>query len=456
VLGGGAYLTVRQALGTLLNAGGVLLLARILGPGRYGLYAAAVGIFGYIQLVSGWGISIFLIRHDGEDRRELLDQASTLLLLFALAGAAVGLAASPLLERWTRLPGLAPLCAVLLAGLPLQAIASVPLAGFERALDFRRVAWVELAAQATFFLLALPLAFLGWGAWAPVVGWWAQQLVLAVLCFAASHYRPRWHWERSLAREIVGYGLGYSASIWIWQIRRLVNPLVVGRLLGAQAVGVVALAAQMVLHLAFIATVSARLSTSALARVQRDTARLARALGEGMRLQVVAVALPLVLFAWLGQPVIIHLFGVAWLPVLVVYPFIALGALTNALFSLHSSALYVRRLNWDVAVFHCLHILLFAGATILLVPRMGLVGYGWAEIVAIASYLAVHLSVRSRIGPLRYGDALALWAAFGLALWWRPLGWLSLAGLGLLALLPRTWREGARLWAGMRGWAYGA
>lgn len=454
VLGGGAYLTLRQGFGTLLNAGGVLLLARLLGPGRYGLYAAAVGIFGYIQLVSGWGINIFLIRHPGEERREVQDQASTLLVVFALVGAVAGAAASPLLERWTRLPGLAPLTVALMFGLPVQALASVPLAALERALDFKRVAWVELAAQFAFFAFAVPLAFLDWGAWAPVIGWLAQQVVLLVLCFAVTTYRPRWRWERPLVHEILGYGLGYSASIWIWQLRRLVNPLVVGRLLGAQAVGVVALAAQMVLHLGFIATVSARLSTSALARVQTDSARLARAIGEGMRVQVAAVALPLVLFAWVGHPIIRSLFGAAWLPVLVVYPFIALGTLTNSIFNLHSSALYVRRHNWEVSLFHGVHVLLFGVAALVLVARMGLVGYGWAEIVALGSYIVLHLSVKARIGRPAYRDTAVLWAACSLALWWQVLGWQSLLGLFLVAALPYTRRELASLLRSARSLSY--
>ena len=40
---------------------------------------------------------------------------------------------------------------------------SLPMARLERRLDYRRVAWVELAAQASFFAVALPLALMGHG-----------------------------------------------------------------------------------------------------------------------------------------------------------------------------------------------------------------------------------------------------------------------------------------------------
>ena len=60
VLRGGAYLGFRQLVGLLINVVGVLLLTRALGPAAYGRYAAALGLFGALQLGAQLGIGVFL------------------------------------------------------------------------------------------------------------------------------------------------------------------------------------------------------------------------------------------------------------------------------------------------------------------------------------------------------------------------------------------------------------
>ena len=64
----------------------------------------------------------------------------------------------------------------------------------------------ELAAQALFFAVAIPAAIAGWGAFAPVAGWWMQQTALLVAAYALAGYRPGFHWDRVMAREALAYG----------------------------------------------------------------------------------------------------------------------------------------------------------------------------------------------------------------------------------------------------------
>ncbi len=232
------------------------------------------------------------------------------------------------------------------------------------------------------------------------------------LLYRASAYRPRLHWESARVRAMVGYGLGFSASIWVWQLRVLVNPLVVGRYAGADAVGYIALAIRMVEQLSFLRYVTWRLSIPALAQVQGNLARMVKAISEGASLQTMASGFPLVAFGLVAPWIIPATFGSRWLPVLEVYPFIALGILANAAFNMHSSALYVLQKNWQVTLFHLAHIALFAGAAVLFVPYIGVRGYGWAEVVALPSYIFIHASVVAYIGRPRYAHA-AIWLLRG-------------------------------------------
>jgi PST family polysaccharide transporter len=136
------------------------------------------------------------------------------------------------------------------------------------------------------------------------------------------------------------------------------------------------------------------------------------------------------------------LFGSRWLPVLEVYPFIALSYLANAAFTLHSSVLYVLQKNWQVTLFHLVHIALFAGAAVLFVPYIGVRGYGWAEVVALPSYIFMHASVVAYIGRPRYPHAAIWFTAWAIPLFgWQFLGpWTAISIVAPL-IWPSTRRD---------------
>ncbi len=112
-------------------------------------------------------------------------------------------------------------------------------------------------------------------------------------------------------------------------------------------------------------------------------------------------------------------------------PFYRLGSLVNAVFNMHSSVLYVLQRNRAVTVFHIVHIVLFVGTALLLVPRMGLVGYGLAEVAALASYPLIHFYV-AQVFSFSYARALPWFLAFVPPLFFPLVGYPW--GLGLWAI----------------------
>ena len=442
VLRGGTFLVIRQGLGVIIGLGGVLLLTRAIGPEKYGLYAACLNIFGYVQSLSQLGIEIFVVRREGEEDSQVYHQAFTLLLLLGLGGMLLSLLGLPLLSQWVRLDGFSSVAGVIFLGLPLVLLSQVPLARLERRLDYKRVAVIELGSQLIYYLVALPLAFQGAGVWAPVAGWCTQQIQTVGLLFLISRYRPRLCWNPDLIKQMLSYSVGYSASSWVWQLRNLVNPLVVGRYAGAEAVGYVALAIRLVEVLSFVKGATWRLSIAALGRLQGDPIRLGKAVSEGMSLQILALGPLLVAASWVSPLILPLLFGDRWLPVIQIYPFIALSYLSNAMFNMHSSVLYVLQKNWEVTAFHVVHIILFAGASLLLVPRLSnIVGYGWGEVVALGSYAVIHIFVVRNISSPDYRLPMLWWSASAAALFVYQLGWWSALGLVIIAFLPSTYQQ---------------
>jgi O-antigen/teichoic acid export membrane protein len=432
----GMFLAFRSGAGMLLGLVGILLLTRRIGSDAYGVYAGALGVLVFLQSLAQWGVNTYLLRAEPDD----LDRAAAVAQTVTLAGAAVsailGLVSLPLLARWLDMPDFPRVAGVLFLGLPLVAVGQVPLMLLERQLAYRAVATIELAGQAIFYVVALLLAWRGAGVWAPVAGWWAQYVLLSVLLFGAAHLRPHLIWDARAGEAMVRNGLTLTAATWVWSLRALVNPLVVGHFVGASGVGQVAIAIRITEVIGFVRTAAWRIGLSVFGRFRKDKERLRMVLSEAMHAQVLVLGAVFVVFAVaapVGVPLIL---GPAWAPVARVFPFVALGYLVNAVFSLHTAALYMVGRNPAVVSFHLLHVALFAGTALLLVPRAGVIGYGYAEVVALLSYVLVHYHVARRIGAPRTLLPLSWGIASAVAMFYADLGVLALAGLVVLPMLP--------------------
>lgn len=438
---GGALLMGRQLVSMGLSLIGLLVITRIIGPAAYGPYVAALGICQYAQNLGQAGIGAYLVRAPGDVAEQTYDIATTLLIISAVVLLAILESSLGLIAQWVRLPGLTPLLAVLLVSVVFQTIAVGASAKLERALDFRRVAMIEMVGQLLYYGCALPLVFLGFGVWSLVTGWCLQQLYLCVAFHVAARYWPKLAWDTAIVRSMLNYTLGYAASDWLWQLRGLVNPLIVGHFLPAEAVGQVGLAIRLLELLSFTKTVAYRLSVAVLAKVQHDRAKLVEAATDGMRLQTLALGPVLIGFSWFGGMLLSLVFGKRWDPVMQVYPYLALSYLTNAQFNIHSSILYVLHRNWAVSWFHIVHIVLFAGAAWVFVDRFGIVGYGYAEMAALLSYPVIHRSVRLATGSPNYGISALWWAGIAIGLFWRELGPWDIAVPILALLCPPSVRQ---------------
>jgi O-antigen/teichoic acid export membrane protein len=434
VLRGSAYLSFRLAAGAGIGLVGISLLTRMIGPANYGIFTAASAVVVYLVALTEWGIGVYLIRLE-RDAQEEFHQAFTLLLLFSICGIVVGFAAIPLIEHISGLDSVGTAMAVLFLGLPIVHAVKVPMARLERELDYRRVARIEVIGNVAYYLVALPCAYKGAGVGAPLAGWWAQQFVQLVQVYQTG-YRPRLVWHPNVIKRMLSFGTGYSGALLIYSLRDLVNPLVVGRLVGAAGVGYVALAVRLVQQLGFVRTATSRISVAAFARLQADPERLGRAISEGMFLQIIAIGPLLCAFALLKPFAIPLAFGSKWMAISQIYPYLALAAIISSMFDLHTSTLTVLGLNFKHAFALLIRVLVLAGATSLLVLHFGVNGYGLAEVAALPAFcLLLHLWVSSRGIQIHYRHAFIWLLAFAFPLFAGDLGnyaWLSV-------LMPLFW-----------------
>ena len=447
---GATFMAAREGVGVAIGLVGVVLLTRLMGPAAYGVYAAAVALLGYLSSLGQWGLRVQLVSRPVEPEPDEYRQAFTLLALLGVIGLLVGFVVAPAFENWSRIDGLALPVRVLITALPGMLAAQVPRSQLERRLAYRQIATVELIGQLTFYAIALPVAFLGMGVWAPVAGLWGQQLVIWLLLSIAARFRPGLHWEAGRVSRMMREGFEYTVASWLWQARSLVNPLIVGHFLGATGVAFVDLAVRFADNLSFVRSTASRISLPILSQLQLEAARLVRTIEEGTRWQMLPLGVGFVGFVWLAPFAVPLVFGSDWSPVLILLPFVAFGYLTNTLFTLQISGLFVLRRNLEVAAVHLVHVLLFAVTAAVLVPRVGLIGYGYGEIAATAAYILLHVLFSRAVQRPDYRVAGVWWVAFGAACFVQPVGWWTALPLLILFASPSFWRQVREL---LRRWS---
>lgn len=449
---GSFYLSMRRAIGTGLSFIGLLLVTRLVGPEAYGLFAAAMGVQGYLQTLGQMGVRVYLIRGKQDMPETFFHLASTWLGLWGVCLTLIAVIVLTLAGRfWIRTEGFLPVVLSSIALLPLLLLANVPSALLERRLEYKRTAVVEILSQSLFYVAAIPLAHFGYGVWALVAGFWCGQVGWAVGVFWAARYRPRWFWNRAQWRDLFHYSFTQALGGWIYDLRNLAPSFILLPLAGQQAVGYYALAQRLLQMLAFAREAVSRVSLPVYGRVQDHTDKLLYAIYRSAQAQILGLGAACLLFVLAGRPLLPLLFGAQWdIPVVMwLFAILASEQILSSIFGAHAQALYVKRRNMVMVHLAILVILLFfvlgAALTAATPAEWKAVGFAFA-------FYAAHLpanwlydrAMRRYVGRPQYGMNL-IWAlAFSAALFAPVVSYWLLLALGV-CLLPSSRRELQRL-----------
>jgi PST family polysaccharide transporter len=430
-------MTARYGLSTFVNLGNMLVLTWWIGPRTYGVFVSAVTITTVLASLARCGFDIYLVRAE-EDSREVRNLAFTLTAVASSLLAGIGLALTPWLRDWYREPTFPYPYIVLLLTVPLIGMAGPPMAILERQLRFREVASIELGGQFASFLVGTALAWRKCGIWAPVLGHVAWQSLVLIAALRAARSRFRLTRELKHAREMLAFGTGVSASLRVWQLRSLVNPLLVSRFAGPEGVAFVALAIRVAEGLSFVRTAAARVAIAALASTRHRLETWKNGLRNATVAQVVLLGVLLAGFGVAGPLVVPWLLGERWAPMLGVYPFVAAAVLMQAAVNLEVSALIVAGRQWAVTRAYLWNVFVLLSASIVLVPRFGISAYGWAEVAACVTFFGIHRELRKLVS-ISFGPVIVWLIPFLILCSWPllPAGWRALSIVPLAVLLAR-------------------
>lgn len=401
-MAGAVYLVGREGIGMIIRLLGAVAVVREMGPSAYGIYIAAAAYVMVASSVAQMGIEVFLIRSTEEPDRHQYNQAFTYLLVTSLAITVTALVATFAFASEVRPRGVLLPLRVLLLAVPINVLWAPAQACIERRFGYRQMGILEVVGDLALYVTAVPLALAGAGAWSLVAGYFAWQVWLLVGSLAMSGLRPRWEWSGETMRALTRHGLSFSSSTWLTRLAGLVNPLVVGTLVGSAGVGYVAFAQRLVDTVGFARRGAYRLGMVAMSKVPvGDRQRLRYGVEEGSLLQLVALAVPFAIFGLVARWVVPAVFGPKWTRAIPVFSMLAVAAILAGPALIQITMLYSRGKNRDVAVATIAQVGVLAASAVVLVHWFGLIGFGAASLVALAGLVVVDRMVR-RITEFSY------------------------------------------------------
>src|SRR5690349_14580819 len=223
-----------------------LVLARVIGPAQYGIFALAMSLYFLLTIIQYYGFADAIVQ-----RRKLdpcfLDTVFWCDLILALSIVGLAQLCAPLAAAVFGDPVLEPMLRVLSLLSLLQALVTVPTALCRRALQMQVFAMRTLLSYAAGGSVGIVLALGGYGVWALVDSQVAQYLVILCIMYRRSTWRPGFRATVGALGELVRFSGHFMFAYGVKLSTDRTSQLFVGLFANTTAVGYYALASRILL-----------------------------------------------------------------------------------------------------------------------------------------------------------------------------------------------------------------
>ena len=408
----------------VLRMGGLvvgIVLARLLAPEQFGVYAVALTVQSILVTVADLGLSADLIRSDEPDR--IAPTVATLGLASGTVMAAVTLVSSTSVATLLGSPAAAPAIAILSVTLLLSGATVVPFGYLQRRFQQREMFYVGVADFIVSTTVTLVLVALGFGVLGLALGRVAAQVVSSAMQFVFARIKPRYSIDRAVVGRVLAFGLPIAgANLLSWALLNVDN-VVLARVTGATLLGYYVLAFNI-----------SGWPMSALSQVVRSISLpyFSRAESRGDHLATLtaiawAGALPVgAVLAALSAPLIAVVYGVKWLPAAPVLAALGLYGSLRVVFDIFAGYLYAQGRSRPVLWVQIIWLVALTGGMIFATRAFGIIGAAWVHLIVAFVVILPAYAVALRSSGVPF-------APFLRAAWWPTVATIPSVAAALLA-----------------------
>jgi PST family polysaccharide transporter len=323
---GGAATFAGQGMKFLLNLGSTMILARLLTPQDFGLIAMVTALTGFIMIFKDLGLSMATVQ-----RAEINHgQISTLFWInvaLSVALMLITLALAPAVAWFYQDPRLAAVTAVLSIAFIFSGLTVQHQALLRREMRLSTVAIIDVLSLAAGLVTAILCGWTGLGYWSLV---WMQIAIAAtnaVGVWVASGWLPGRPVRRSGVRSMIAFGGYLTAFSFVNYFTRNLDNVLIGRICGADALGLYSRAYSLLLFpIGQITAPMTAVAVPALSRIQNEPERYHRFYLKAIKL-IAYLSMPLVAaMGVLSSELVQLVLGEKWLPASPIFMVLAVAA----------------------------------------------------------------------------------------------------------------------------------
>ncbi|RZS40908.1 PST family polysaccharide transporter [Herbihabitans rhizosphaerae] len=317
-------------LGVLVSG---IVLARLLSPADYGVFAVALVAMTLLQAFNELGVSLALVRWE-RDVRTFAGTAMTIAIATStVLYAAVWFGAPAFCEAMGS-PAAVEVMRVLCLAVLFDGIAVVPAAILNREFLQGRRFLADVLSFATSTSVTITLAATGSGPMSFAIGTICGNIASVTCYLLLCPVKVRPAWNRDIARELIHFGLPLAGASLLTLSVSNVDKLGIGALTDEVTLGLYLMAFnQSSLPLMVFSEAARRVSLAGFSRLLDDRERLENSLARGVALLMAATVPVCVLLACYAEPMLAVVYGEKWTPAAVALQVLAaLGLLRVILF----------------------------------------------------------------------------------------------------------------------------
>lgn len=309
---GGTIILVAQGLKVVIQFGAIVVLARLLAPADFGVFAMVGAFLAVLELLKDLGLSTATIQRPDITQR----QVSTLFWLNCCLGIAIAVllaVLAPVLAWFYGQPVLLRIAPAVAATFLFTGIAAQHLALLRRQMRFGAAAAVQLGSEASALIAAVVAASFGLGIWALVIQRLIWALVMAAGAWSLCDWCPGRPGPFAEVRGLVNFGANATGSMVINAFAHSIDKVLIGWYWGGMPLGLFERAEKLIQQP--IQNVNVPLATVALSTLSRmldqpDTYRTSY-MGIVQRLTMLMAPIAAVIVAAAG-PVVMFVLGPQW------------------------------------------------------------------------------------------------------------------------------------------------
>ena len=389
-----------------LSWGVTLILARLLAPQDYGLFAMAFTVVTFLDLFQEFGLGVSIVQRQNIDSRQinavfwLLSAVSIVVvtMIFALAEYAAVFYDEPRLTWIVRALSLTFL---------FNSLGVIPYSLLTKEIDFKGRSIAEAAGVVTSSGISLSLAYWGYGVWALIWGQLARACVRTVAMYVCSKWSPGLQISLAELREILHFSLRVAGASTLGTLSETFSNAIVGRFLGGYTLGLYTMSTTLgqnnPLHKLSTGVIN-QLSLPIFSNLQHETGPL-RDYFLKITKYLAAMSFPMQLgMVFVAHDLVSVLLSEKWLPIVELVRIFAIGGIFHIV-TLPSYPLLTARGRADLN-------LSFAWVSLVLMTFVYLLGAQWGLRGVAIGWLILFPSIRIYLLRLGLNEISLSWRTY--------------------------------------------